>query len=166
MLYGDYNRTRVDLSGDVPVSPGVFALRAAIAIDRRDGYTDNAFTGREEDDADSKFAKLAAVISPNERVAITLRGTLGIRWTKDEKKDRQTVQNNIGGDFCENLALEDEWDELTGKAGLDMDIGENTLLYGTISTGFKAGGFNGGQCNNQFEPETLMAWEAAPSRAC
>ena len=396
VLYGDYNRTRVDLSGDVPVSPGVFALRAAIAIDRRDGYTDNAFTGREEDDADSKFAKLAAVISPNERVAITLRaeytdtflggppwvltddhpvpplllsvgnpggilsipgtlcgaascaevlglnlsppgvgssdprktyadgvteydreswgasatldwdlsdsvhlksitsyfdieqfgdstnndgvdiryltdvfdqtneewsqeftltgasarlewilgayyyksdiyqlfefdlpalqatfealfglfaggpplppgslaafgtringqavpfpfldfqvtqdltstaiygqgtysfsdrvrGTLGIRWTKDEKKDRQTVQNNIGGDFCENLALEDEWDELTGKAGLDMDIGENTLLYGTISTGFKAGGFNGGQCNNQFEPETLMAWEA------
>ena len=395
LLYGDYNRTRVDLSADLPVSPGLFALRAAVAIDRRDGYTDNRFTGREEDDANSKFAKLAAVISPNERVELTLRaeytdtfsggppwvntddhpvpplllstgnpggilgipgtlcgpatcaealglnlsppgvgsrdprntyadgvteydreswgasatldwdlsdnvhmksitsyfdieqlgvntnndgvdiayltdiyvqtneewsqeftftgtsakldwilgayyyksdidqlfqfdlpalqatfealfglfaggpplppgsltafgsringqavpfpfldfrvtqdltstafygqgtydltnrlrGTLGVRWTRDEKKDQQTVRNNIGGDFCENLALADEWDEVTGKLGLDMDLGENTLLYATMSTGFKAGGFNGGSCNNQFEPETLNAYE-------
>ena len=395
LLYGDYNRTRVDLSADFPVSPGVFAVRAAVAMDQRDGYTDNKFTGREEDDADSKFAKLAAVISPNERVEITLRaeytdtflggppwvltddhpvpplllsvgnpggilgipgtlcgpitcaealglnlsppgvgssdpretyadgateydreswgasatldwdlsdavhmksitsyfdidqigdntnndgvdipyltdyfvqtneewsqeftftgtshkldwilgayyyksdidqlfeftlpalqatfealfglfaggpplptgslaffgtringeavpfpfldfqvtqdltstafygqgtydlsdrlrGTLGARWTRDEKNDRQTVRNNIGGDFCDNLALADEWDEITGKVGLDMDLAQDTLLYATISTGFKAGGFNGGQCNNPFEPETLMAYE-------
>ena len=396
LLYGAYDRTRVDLSADMPVSPGVLAVRAAVAIDRRDGYTDNRLTGREEDDADSKFAKLAAVISPNERVEITLRaeytdtflggppwvitddhpvpplllsvgnpggilsipgtlcgaascadvlglnlsppgvgsadprntyadgvteydreswgasatldwdlsdnvhlksitsyfdieqfgdntnndgvdityltdvfvqtneewsqeftltgtftkldwilgayyyqsdidqlfefdlpalqatfealfglfaggpplpsgslaafgtringqavpfpfldfrvtqdltstafygqgtynltdrvrGTFGLRWTQDEKKDRQSVQNNIGGDFCDNLALTDEWDEITGKVGLDMDVGENTLLYGAVSSGFKAGGFNGGQCNNRFEPETLVAWEA------
>lgn len=396
LLYGDYGRTRVDLSGDIPVSPGVFALRAAVAWDQRDGYTDNRFTGREEDDAESKFVKLAAVITPSERTEITLRaeytdtylggppwllthdqpvpplllsvgnpggilgipgtvcgpascaevlglnlsppgvgsndprntyadgrtaydrkswglsatldwdlnesvhlksitsyfdieqigdntnndgvdityltdnflqtneewsqeftltgssaklewvlgayyyqsdinqlfeftlpalqatfeavfgvfaggpplpsgslvafgnringqavpfpfldfqvmqdltstafygqgtyaltervrGTVGLRWTKDEKDDTQTVRNNIGGDFCDQLALADEWTEVTGKAGLDMDVGENTLLYGSISTGFKAGGFNGGQCNNPFEPETLVAYEA------
>ena len=38
-LYGDYNRTRIELSGDAPIAPGRFAVRAAIAHDQRDGYT-------------------------------------------------------------------------------------------------------------------------------
>ena len=394
VIYGDYDRTRVELSGDIPVSPGTFALRAAVAHDTRDGYTDNNLTGREEDDAESTFAKVAAVISPSDKVDIilraeytdsviggppfiktdenpvpplflstsnpggilsfpgscgpvscadafglalsppgvgsddpreifsdgdteferesfgfsatieadltdtmtlksitsyfdieqigdqsnndgvditfltdnykqeneewsqeftlsgstenfewiggvyyyesdieevflftlpalqatfeavfgifgggpplpsgslaffgtrfdgsaapfpfldfgveqeltslavygqgtysftdSLRGTFGLRWTEDEKDATQTVVNNIGGDFCRDLALEDEWEEVTGKIGLDADIGENTLLYGSVSTGFKAGGFNGGQCGNPYDPETLTAYE-------
>ncbi len=36
-LYGDYGRTRVDISGDAPISPGTFTVRAAVAHDERDG---------------------------------------------------------------------------------------------------------------------------------
>ncbi len=394
VIYGDYDRARVELSGDIPISPGTFALRGAIAHDTRDGYADNNFNGREEDDAESTFAKLAAVISATDSLDITLRGeytdstiggppfiktdenpvpplllstsnpggilslpgscgpvscvdafgldlsppgvgsddprelfsdgrtkferesyglsvtidadlsdsitlksitsyfdmeqtgdqtnndgvditfltdrfeqessewsqeftlsgstdnfewigglyyydadmkgaflfdlpalqatfeavfgifdggpplppgslaffgprldgstspspfldfaaeteltsiavygqgtysftdrlrgTFGLRWTEDEKDVTQTVANNIGGDACRNLKLDDSWDEITGKIGLDMDVGENTLLYGSVSTGFKSGGFNGGQCNNPYEPETLTSYE-------
>ena len=88
-----------------------------------------------------------------------MRGTVGLRWTEDEKDVTQTVVNNIGGDFCRDIELEDKWDEVTGKVGLDADVGENTLLYGSVSTGFKAGGFNGGQCANPYDPETLTAYE-------
>ncbi len=395
LIYGDYDRTRVELSGDVPVVPGIFALRGAVAYDNRDGYADNNFTGREEDDAESSHAKLAAVISPNDALDITLRaeytdseiggppfintdvlpvpplltstanpggilsipgalcaplscvdtlgltlsppgvgsddprelfsdgdtqfdresfgfsatieydlsdtmtlksissyfeieqigdqtnndgvdityltdnfvqeneewsqeltlsgssgnwewilgayyyesdidekfeftlpalqatfeavfgifggggplppgslaffgtrldnsmsaipfldfqviqdltstavfgqgtyeitdslrGTVGVRWTEDEKDVTQTVVNNLGGDFCRDIRLSDEWSETTWKVGLDMDVGENTLLFGAVSTGFKSGGFNGGQCSNPYEPETLTSYE-------
>lgn len=395
VLYGDYDRTRVELSGDAPVVPGTLALRGAVAYDTHDGYADNAFTGRKEDDAESTFAKVAAVIDPSDSVELILRGeytdskiggppfiatddhpvpplflstgnpggilsipgticgaqscaellglnlsppgvgsdnprhlysdgrtqfdresygvsatldwdvtegltlksitsyfeikqdgdqsnndgvdisyltdnfrqkneewsqeftlsgsagrfdwiggayyyhsdideafqftlpalqatfealfglfaggpplppgslaffgnrldntpsaipfldfqliqdldsaavygqgtyhftdrlrgTAGLRWTRDEKDVTQTVANNIGGDSCRDLKLNDNWSEVTGKLGIDMDVGENNLVYASVSRGFKAGGFNGGQCSNPYDPETLTAFE-------
>ena len=395
LIYGDYDRTRVELSGDMPIAPGTFALRGAVAYDQHDGYADNNFTGREEDDAESTFAKVAAVFTPNDRISLivrgeytdseiggppfiqtddnpvpplltstgnpggflsfpgscgpvscvdafgldisppgvgsddprelfsdgdtnferesfglsatldidlsenvslksissyfdieqdglqtnndgvdityltdiffqeneewsqefnltgtsgdldwilgayyyesdidetflftlpalqatyeavfglfspagmplppgslaffgnrldgsmsaipfldfrvvqelestaffgqgtynftdTLRGTAGVRYTKDEKDVRQWSLNNLGGAACANLELDDDYSETTWKAGLDMDVGENTLLYGSVSTGFKSGGFNGGTCANPYDEETLTAYE-------
>ena len=72
-LYGDYNRTRIELSGDAPIVPGRFAVRAAIAHDQRDGYTQNRLLGRDEDAAAATLAKLSAVINPSDRVEILLR---------------------------------------------------------------------------------------------
>lgn len=88
-----------------------------------------------------------------------LRGTAGVRWTRDKKDVTQTVVNNIGGDFCRDVDLNDSWSEVTGKVGLDADVGEDHLVYASISRGFKAGGFNGGQCRNPYDPETLLALE-------
>jgi len=88
-----------------------------------------------------------------------VRGTAGIRWTRDEKDVTQTVVNNIGGDFCRDVDLDNDWSEVTGKVGLDVDVGQNSLVYAAVSTGFKAGGFNGGQCNNPYDPEKLTAYE-------
>ena len=65
--------TRVELSGDIPIAPGTFAVRAAIAHDERDGYTQNRLLGRDEDAATATLAKLSAVISPSDRVEIVLR---------------------------------------------------------------------------------------------
>ncbi len=88
-----------------------------------------------------------------------LRGTTGIRWTEDIKDYTQSVLNNLGGDFCLGLQVTDEWSEITGKAGLDYDLSADTMVYGSVSTGFKSGGFNGGTCGNGFDPETLVALE-------
>ena len=88
-----------------------------------------------------------------------MRGTAGMRWTEDTKEYTQTVVNNLGGDFCMGLRLEDEWSEVTGKVGLDYDLSPGTMVYGSVSAGFKSGGFNGGTCNDQFDPENLLALE-------
>ncbi|MEE2783843.1 MAG: TonB-dependent receptor, partial [Pseudomonadota bacterium] len=88
-----------------------------------------------------------------------LRGTVGMRWTEDEKDFGQTVVNNVGGQICIGLDLNDDWSEVTGKVGLDYDVSDTTMIYGGVSSGFKSGGFNGGSCSNPFDPETLMGFE-------
>ena len=93
------------------------------------------------------------------RISDRLRGTLGARWTEDTKSAVQTIGNNIGSAACRDLPLDDSWSEVTGYAGIDMDLGDNTLAFGSVSTGFKAGGFNGGSCDNAYDPENLTAWE-------
>lgn len=50
------------------------------------------------------------------------------------------------------------------KATLDYSPTDDVLLYGTISTGFKSGGFNGAAANAQsqllpYQPETLTSYE-------
>ena len=88
-----------------------------------------------------------------------VRGTLGARWTEDTKSAVQTIGNNIGSAACRDFLLDDSWSEVTGYAGFDMDVGDSSLLFGSISTGFKAGGFNGGSCDNRYDPETLTAYD-------
>jgi iron complex outermembrane receptor protein len=56
-------------------------------------------------------------------------------------------------------------DRWMGKVSLDYAINEDVLLYGTISNGFKSGGFNGANSNTtlQLQPireEILTAYEA------
>jgi len=72
-LYGGYDRRRVFAALDAPLAPGLLGVRGAFAYDARDGYTDNSLTGNEEDDADAKQAKLAAVLTPGETLEIDLR---------------------------------------------------------------------------------------------
>ncbi len=79
-LYGDYSRWRGEAAADVPIVPGIFALRGAFAYDSRGGYTDNTNTGNEEDDARARQAKLAAVVTPLETLDIQLR----FNWLRSE----------------------------------------------------------------------------------
>ncbi len=89
----------------------------------------------------------------------SLRATVGMRWTEDSKEVSQSVLNNVGENACRDIKLDDNWRETTWKVGLDANIGENSLVYGSVSTGFKSGGFNAGLCNNPYDPETLTAYE-------
>jgi iron complex outermembrane receptor protein len=50
----------------------------------------------------------------------------------------------------------------TGKVALDYKLSESQLLYATVSTGFRSGGFNSGQAIESlrtFKPETVTALE-------
>jgi iron complex outermembrane receptor protein len=47
---------------------------------------------------------------------------------------------------------------LTGRGGLEYDLTPRNLLYGTYSTGFKAGGFNPDVAPNTYKPEQLTAY--------
>ena len=141
------------LGGGGPLPPGTLAFFGP----RIDGSLDPVpfleFQGDGETKSNAVFAQGTLAITDR------LRGTAGVRWTEDKKRLLLTVANNLGGDGCRDLLMKDKWSETTWKAGLDADVGENTLLFGSVSTGFKAGGSNGGTCGNTYDPETLLAYE-------
>lgn len=58
-------------------------------------------------------------------------------------------------------SLEDSWDGLSWRLGLDWKADDNTLLFGSYSRGLKAGGFNLGSYADQpvVDKETVDAFE-------
>lgn len=88
-----------------------------------------------------------------------LRGTFGIRSTKDVKDFSQTSRDNLFGEQCTDQRSEEDWSETTSKIGIDVDLSDNMLFYGSVSTGYRSGGFDAGACFDEFDPETLTAYE-------
>lgn len=120
----------------------------------------------------------------------TLRFTGGIRHTKDDKSrvgatiwhvnatdpldftngPSPAVNPRNFRDSLNNASR--SFSRTTWKIGLDFDLNDKTLIYGSVSTGYKAGGFNDGcsagqvGCNSPipdaalyYNPETLTAYE-------
>jgi iron complex outermembrane recepter protein len=84
-----------------------------------------------------------------------VRLTGGLRYTDDYFK---TVQTTSG--VFENASA--SFDKTTFKAGIEMDLTPNSLLYADVSNGFRQGGV--GQSANTgtiytFGPETILAYE-------
>jgi iron complex outermembrane receptor protein len=91
----------------------------------------------------------------------TLRATVGIRNTQDEKTFIQSSTDNLfTGDTCIRQESKDDWSETTGKIGIDADLSNGWLVYGTVSSGYRSGGFDYGSCFDPFDPESLMSYEA------
>ncbi len=107
-----------------------------------------------------------------------LRLTAGIRYTADTKaRIGATVQcafslacTNPGDVQTVNSAQRD-YNKTTWKIGFDYDVTPATMVFGTVSTGYKAGGFNDGcqvgtgpGCTAAadalyYDPETLTSYE-------
>ncbi len=91
----------------------------------------------------------------------SFRVTAGVRYTEDDKKSRgvtNVIQSSGAvlpvpgdGDLSSN--------KVTWRVGLDYDLTVSSMLYGSVSTGYKAGGFNPGIQPNLFAPETITAYE-------
>ncbi|MEM1202815.1 MAG: TonB-dependent receptor [Acidobacteriota bacterium] len=88
--------------------------------------------------------------------------TGGLRFTRDEKRFDYL---NIGafGQVVNDLRNEDSWEDWSGRVSLAWQVRPEVLLYGTVSRGFKSGGFNGRpQGRDQldpFDPETVLSYE-------
>ena len=84
-----------------------------------------------------------------------VRLTLGARYTYDHK--RADTATRIGEHYTATHG-ERHWDALTYKAGVAVDFGAAALLYGDVSTGYKAGGFAYG-ASPEYDPERITAYE-------
>lgn len=79
-----------------------------------------------------------------------LRFTAGLRYTKDERSRygwivrQQTTTFNPLTDTRQANDATIESSRITWRLGLEYDVAADTLAYATISTGYKAGGFNDG----------------------
>ena len=88
----------------------------------------------------------------------------GLRYSEDDKEQFQTVEQvdpetRLGNVDCENLHTKLKYDAVTGRAGLQYDVFEDSMIFAQFSRGFKAGGFAIGACGDTFEPEELDSIE-------
>ena len=114
-----------------------------------------------------------------------LKLTVGARYTNDEKefKVNQPLPNSIyallTGDALVKLATDgvikdkDSWSSIDPRIVLDYQITEDAMLYGSVSSGYKSGGFNSdpqitlgdstasgvAQKPASFDEEGIMAYE-------
>ena len=94
------------------------------------------------------------------------KSTLGIRESRDKRKldYKQTVDDPtgaLGPAGTSSISLDDSksWNALTPEFGVEYTPNDTTLIFGTISRGFKAGGYNTTAAQPSFDPEYLLAYE-------
>jgi outer membrane receptor protein involved in Fe transport len=93
-----------------------------------------------------------------------LRGTLGARYTKEDRTgEGRSIILSPSVPFATRTPISDS--HTTGRASLDYTPAKDTLLYGSLATGYKGGGFNTGSLTKPtFEPETVRAIEVGAKR--
>lgn len=89
----------------------------------------------------------------------SLRLTGGLRFTRD-KKVEDGLNTLAGVVISEINDIQWTWKNWTWRAGAELDLGPRSMLYGSVSTGFKAGGTSlvAGP-SAVFDPERLTAYE-------
>jgi iron complex outermembrane receptor protein len=94
--------------------------------------------------------------------------TAGARWTREQKQFDYDNELLIGGPppipNASVHGLEETWNDLSGKIGLDFALSDDLLIYGSVSKGFKSGGFPAGTTLSAeqivpYDPEKLIAYE-------
>ncbi len=89
-----------------------------------------------------------------------LRGTLGLRYTRDEKAWATDFESIIGSWDPDPQTYHAKASALTYKAGIEYDITERAMLYAQVASGYKSGGFSTTAAPpKSYEPEYLTALE-------
>lgn len=104
---------------------------------------------------------------------------LGLRYTYDEKRSKRRFENFFDPDllvtedfppFLQGVGIagptfrgSEDWDALTPRVALSHAPAEHLMVYGSVSRGFKSGGFDG-RANSEFgfqpfAPEKVWAFE-------
>jgi len=87
--------------------------------------------------------------------------TAGLRYS-DEEKDFEL--SPLGFPTAARAVESGSWDDVTYRIGVDHQINESVMFYGSYSTGFKSGGFNEqagtlGSASTAFDPEEAASFE-------
>ena len=89
-----------------------------------------------------------------ERVTLTT----GARYTADEKENEQATVD-FQTFMPATQALSDSWSALTPKLGLEYRSSDNLMLYGSVTAGYKSGGYNAVSLQPAFDEETVTSFE-------
>ncbi len=93
----------------------------------------------------------------------------GARYTHDEKELVATGESNAPGTFFTNTnyagaKASDSWGAATWRLGLDYHVTPDVMVYGTVSRGFKSGGYqetpgDAAEAVAPFDPEYITNFE-------
>lgn len=83
----------------------------------------------------------------------TLSITGGLRYSEDENESSNLLDETEAPGSI-------DFDDVSWKLSVEKNLAQDSLLYATVSTGYKTGGLNGGsQQNPTFDEETVVAYE-------
>ena len=93
-------------------------------------------------------------------IADMFRAIGGIRHTKDNRIQKYHIYNTTTGYDSGAKDWKKGYSSNTYKGGLEFDVSESSMLYGTVSTGYKAGMLMFMSTTNNYtvKPERLMAY--------
>jgi iron complex outermembrane receptor protein len=91
-------------------------------------------------------------------VTDTLEVTAGLRYSEDEKS-ADIGRKEFGKPALEVFSKEDSWSKVTWKLGTNWHATEDSMLYASVSTGFKSGGFLQISNADSYDDEQILAWE-------
>jgi len=147
-------------------SGGLGALSCDPGIDSVTGDVTQILYEAQETTSYAAFAQM------DYRLTDQLVLTAGVRWTREEKDfiAGQAYLSNVARQlnrvFPDGFAdLDNDWTEVSPKAGLTYEINDDSMVYVTYAEGFKSGGFFGVNQNiadfvrDQYDPEFANSWE-------
>lgn len=87
-----------------------------------------------------------------------LRFIAGGRYTQDDKDYSSLSNPNWGGEE-KKFSNSDKFTKPTWKTGLDYSFTKDNMLFASVSSGFKSGGFNENKDYPTFDSEEVIAYE-------
>jgi iron complex outermembrane receptor protein len=129
---------------------------------------------------DLETTSQAVYLDTNYKFNEQFKLTVGVRYSEDEKtgyenqpttygdSERYFVSfaeaNCCGINFNEPVTEanhQDNWSDTSGRIVLDYTPDDDQLIYGSISTGYKSGGFRLGSLQEEttFDPEEIVSFE-------
>lgn len=105
-----------------------------------------------------KSDSLGAFFQTSYSITEDLKLTAGLRYSEDEKSadvSRKAFSKRKSEDFTN----QDSWSKLTWKLGTDWQVTKHNMLYASVSTGFKSGGFLQIKDAESYDDEEIIAWE-------
>jgi len=117
-------------------------------------------------DAGQEAFSIAGFGQVDYKLTDTVTLSAGARYTfedKDFEADSGVRIPGVGDVFTPPASEDEDFDEWTGKIGLDWTPSDNSLVYIFYSKGFRSGGFNGRNTRQQdigpYGAEKLRSWE-------
>ena len=112
--------------------------------------------GDYKSDSSAVFAN--ATFSVSNRVRLVA----GLRYQEDTKTEKDQLDWSVFPPVQDvGTARKESWNKTLYKAGLEFDLNDDMLVYGTVSTGYRAGGFNlvSSLIPPSYDPEEVTAVE-------
>lgn len=153
-------------SGIFRIVTGLFVLQEShdsessvaingVPVNRPDVVVTRHFDVTNETTAHAVFANSTVALTPQ------LNASLGLRYSNEEKDfDDREMLETAGGLFDGFVVDESErWESWSPKVVIDYTTVDGAMMYGSVSRGFKSGGYNFTNENAQFDPEYVTAYE-------
>ncbi|MFT5766984.1 MAG: iron complex outermembrane receptor protein [Halioglobus sp.] len=119
------------------------------------GLDDPAYFGNASTTESDSFGAFGQV---SYNLSDTLKLTGGLRYSKD-KKESDILRKEFFAPSSVTFKKKEDWDGVTWKLGADWLFADDSMLYASVSTGFKSGGFLQTKNAEPYEPEEILAWE-------